>query len=345
MKTIRWPFVAGTVALSLFLSPGAAGAPAAPPSPGRVFALLDPGESAATMRTFAQLKSVDGLAYRAWWRKLEPRDGGYDWQTLDAAVAAASAAGKKVTVHVGGGGMGTPSWLTGLGVQSYTYRIPGGLIGAGTARTDPVPWDAVYGRRFVSFVGALGQHVADLGKRSTVGAVSVGVPVGEMTILGCANGRLEGGPAYDRAAYLAAWRTTIDATVAAFPGTRVLVSLPIGFICRDDRDGTPFVTEVVRDARQRSAAVGFFAADLNAAGSSRAAMVDPTLRAQAGISFQMIWSATNDPNQRMNGTLGAAVCRSWALGGRYVELYKADLVNPAADVQAAVATARTGRDC
>ena len=57
---------------------GGGGAPGAPEdtgtahAPAKVYALMDPGESPSSIAQFAALTTVDGLAYRARWRDLEP---------------------------------------------------------------------------------------------------------------------------------------------------------------------------------------------------------------------------------------------------------------------------------
>ena len=316
------------------------GGSAAPNSPaGKVFALLDPGESNSNMQTYAAKSSVDGLAYRAVWKSLEPTAGNYNWSSVDNALVAASANNKKVTIHVGASGGAWPSWLPGLGAQTYSYSSPQGNV------TDPIPWDAVYIQRYNQFVAALGQHISVNGKLSVIQAVSADAPVSEMTIVGCANGFLSGGVTYNRTSYLNAWKSTIAANAAAYPGKPILVSLPISFICQNDgNDGKSFMTQLMT-AAGAAAPVSYYAADLNAVGSARSAQADASLKSSHGINYQTIWSSTNDTQNRLQGSLSSAVCYGWNAGSRYFEIYKADLSSSDPGTVSAIARARTGSGC
>ena len=313
-------------------------APAPPPS--KVFALMDVGDSSSTLDSFAARANVDGLAFRTAWGVLEPQDGAYDWTTLDAAFDIVRARGKQLTLHVGAASLGLPRWLLSLGVTTYSYSTP--LAGA---ITDPVPWDPVFVARYTRFVGALAAHVHARGDDALLSAVSDGAPVAEMSIVGCQSGVLNGGTAYSRANYLNAWNTTVDAHAAGFPGAALLVSAPIAGICLPDTDGKAFYTDVMNHALARSAKAAVFAADLNATGSSRLAQVDASIGTRTTINFQMIWSSTNDTQNRMRGPLKDAVCRGIAGGGRYFEIYKADIQSTDAAIVDAIQRARAGQPC
>lgn len=319
---------------------GAQQASLAPGNAGRVFALLDPGETATSAQRFASMAQVDGLAYRALWSRLETAPGRYDWSTLDAIADVARAGGKRLTLHVA---PDLPGWLPPLGAQTYAYASP---IGSGTAA---VPWDGVYLGRIESFAVALAEHVRARGDADLVALVSVGAPVSEMSLVGCLDGRLgSGGIVYDRARYLEVWRTAIVAYDAAFSdaayaGLRLVVSAPVAEICRPDGDGAAFFSALTTDMPSTVPRLGAFMADLNAQGSQRLRQVGASMRAD--LHFQTIWSYTDDPNRRFGGPLQDAVCHARRAGGRYFELYKADLLNPDPSVQAAIANARSGDGC
>lgn len=306
---------------------------------GEVFALMDPGASAATLQAYAALRSVDGLAYRVLWSALEPSAGSYNWTSLDAAFAVVRQQGKKITIHVAPSDLGLPAWLGSLGMTSYDYTAPQG------ARTGPVPWDNVYLSNYRGFVAALGAHVQAFGNMDLIASVSDPVPVPEMTIVGCQNGQLSGGIPYDRSRYLAAWQTTFGAYASAFPGIRLFVSAPLAFICLNDgNDGRAFYGEVMRYASSLTGNAAVFAADLTALGSQRLQQAG-ALPGQLAVGLQTIWSNTNDPTNRMQGSLGSAVCRGWNAGARYFEIYQSDLSSTDAGVQAAISSARTGQGC
>lgn len=321
---------------------GGAGKPSEAPAsePGKVFALMDVGDPPATLEAFAAHAEVDGLAFRTSWKVLEPLAGAYEWSSLDAALQAVRAHGKKLTLHVGVAARGLPGWLAPMGSATYTYAAPGGDL-----VTEPVPWDPVFLSRYEALVAALAAHIRARGDAGLLHAVSDGAPVAEMSLAGCRDALLTGGIPYGRSQYLGAWKRTVDAHAGSFPATRLLVSAPVAVICRPDNDGKAFYAEVMDHALAAGANATVFAADLNAAGSARLAQVDAALLARAGVAFQAIWSSTGDAQGRMQGSLEAAVCQGLAGGGRYFEIYKADLSSADAAVRGAIRRARAGQPC
>jgi len=300
---------------------------------------MDVGDSTSVLDSFAARATVDGLAFRTAWRVLEPQDGVYDWTALDAAFDTVRARGKQLTLHVGATHIGTPRWLVALGVVTYTYNTPMRVV------TEPVPWDAIFLSRYTRFVSALAAHIQARGDTGLLYAVSDGAPVAEMSIVGCQNGILSGGTVYNRANYLNAWKTTVDAQSAAFPATRLFISAPVTVICRPDNDGKAFYTEVMNHALEESAQATVFATDLNAAGSARLVQVNSSIRARAAIAFQMIGSSTHDTRNRMQGTLKQAVCQGIGSGAHYFEMYKDDISSTDAAIQNAIQLARAGQTC
>lgn len=311
-----------------------------PNQPARVFSLIDVGDSTALLDAFAGRATVDGLALRTSWSLLEPVQGVYDWKTLDAAFDTVRARGKQLTLHVGVSSVGVPGWLVALGAVTYSYKTP-----MGATVTEPIPWDATFLSRYTQFLAALAAHIQARGDAGLLHAVSDGVPVPEMSLVGCQNAVLSGGIAYSRASYLSAWKATVDAHASAFPATRLFVSAPVSVICMPDNDGKAFYTELMNHALAKSSTATAFAADLNAAGSMRLRQVDASIMSRASVAFQMIWSSANDTQHRMQGTLNDALCRGQASGARYFEIYKADISSPDAAIQAAIERVRAGQPC
>lgn len=318
--------------------PGAT-ACAPPPAPSRVFALMDRGDALATLDNYAAREAVDGLALRTSWDVLEPQDGQYDWSAVDAGFDVVRARKKKLTLHVLGSLGMAPAWLAAAGVATYTYATPARAV------VDPLPWDATYLSRYARFVAALGAHILNRGDAPLLEAVSDAVPVPEMSLVGCRNGILGGATAYDRASYLLAWKTTADALLTAFANVPLYVSAPVGVICTPDNDGKAFYGELMNYLLERSSRGTVFAADLNAQGSARMQQVDASISGRTGIAFQTIWSASGDPQNRMQGSLGDALCRGVGYGARYFEIYKADLDSADAAIQDAIRRVRSTPSC
>ncbi len=221
-----------------------------------------------------------------------------------------------------------PSWLASKGIQTYSATTPRGTT------TEYLPWDAAYLSAYTSFMTRLGEHLAG---NATVAHVSVGAPVSEMTIVGCSNGML-GSIAFQRASYLAAWRTTVDAVEGAFPGAGVFVSLPLSFVCAGDGGGAAFATDLQTSFAPTTS---WFAADLRADGSVRSGQL-PT---GGAIGFQPTWYVTGDATNKVGGTITSMICAGWNRGSRYFEFYKQDLASGSADLTSALAAAHTGAGC
>ncbi len=304
----------------------------------QVFALMDPGESSTSMTQYASRSNVDGLAYRTRWSTLEPSDGGYNWSSLDAALNVVATKNKYLTVHVGVSGGAWPQWVQTAGAQTYTYTGPQGSV------TDPVPWDSTFLSKYSSFVSALANHLQSSGNMARVRAISVGAPVSEMSLVGCQNGVM-GGVSYSRSSYLQAWETTIANYASVFTTTPIFVSAPIPVICAPDNDGKNFYTDLMNYATSLNSHAAIFTADLNALGSARMTQVDSSVSSQLSVNFQMIWSATSDPQNKMQGSLLDAVCKGMGYGANYFEIYKSDIASTNSSIQAAITTARTGQGC
>ncbi len=305
-------------------------------------ALLDPGDTATQAIPYLDNPQVDGVAYRALWSQLEPtEDGTLNTTTLSGILAAAEARGKSVTVHVGVNGQARPSWLTAKGLPTFSASTPIGTV------TEIIPWNATYLGDYASLMQRLGTAIATA---PALGHVSVGAPISEMTILGCAGGQLGTAPnqtPYSTSSYLSAWTQTVDAVEAAFPSTPRFVSLPLSFLCQGEAStaGGSFATSLQATF---ATGTGWFAADLKAptstpgdTGSARTAQ----LPSGGTVGYQAIWYVTGATNDRVQGTITQMACAGWNHGGRYVELYKQDLSSGSADLQTALAAAHSGAGC
>jgi len=284
------------------------------------------------------MPEVDGVAWRGLWRMVEPSDGSYDWSSLDIALDVAAASSKRLTIHIGASGGAWPAWLTAAGAATYDGTSP-----FGGAFTDPVPWDSVYLSRYQRLMTQLATHIAGRGQTGLIRAVSVGAPVSEMSLVSCMSGTLGTGTtttAYSRSAYLSAWTNAAQGVLGAFPNTPVMVSAPVAQICAPDGDGSLFYSDLMRVI----ASAQVFVADLKAQGSFRYGQVSGEVRTRPLLT-QMVWSATNDPTNRLGGTLSSAVCAGRGQGARYFEIYKVDLDSSDPAIRTAIGQARGTAAC
>ena len=111
------------------------------------------------------LPKLDGVYVQALWGTLEPKEGAYDWTTLDAELDRAAANGKKVSLSVAAGDA-TPSWLFTAGAKKLAFVVAhhaaGGDAVASECKTIDLaaPWDPVFLAKYGAFIEALGKHVA-----------------------------------------------------------------------------------------------------------------------------------------------------------------------------------------
>jgi hypothetical protein len=287
---------------------------------------------------------IDGVALQEAWQIAEPTEGNYVWtepnNALDGVIAAAQAAGKRVTLHLIAEPAGAPTWLASDGAQYYS-----GTDSRGNRQSFVVPWDPVYLAKYTTFIQALSNHIESKGYTTTIFDVSIVVPELEMNIYSCANGQLSSAIAYDRTAYLNAWEQIAGVIQAAFPDQKKFVSAPAAqAICGTTQDPS-FYPDLLTALLTTSNAFWMFGADLNAAssngpaGSGRVAPYLSTFTGKTGIGFQMLGSATSGTPSLSGtypGNLQQAVCAGLAIGGQYIEIYRTDELNTDSTIRSAI---------
>lgn len=299
------------------------------------FAFANEDRSAEAIERLLANPSVDGIVLGGSWDQVEPRDDGFDWSRIDEGIDLAAKHGKRATIHLFGVAFGRPpSWLEKKGAQFYSYedfrRRP---------HREPVPWDRVFLDEWTEMITALARHLAERKSLDTLFAISLTVPAPEMSLIAVRDGNLAEGIAYDRKAYLDAWKRVVEAYEAAFPRTAKLLCAPVGEITMRDRDAR-FFREVMNYALEKGGdTFWMFATDLNAEGSRRTSdYLD--YGKKTTIGYQTIDSATGDGAKRMKGTLQQAVDRGLLAGARYFEVYAADVLSDDPEVQKAIESIR-----
>lgn len=289
-------------------------------------------QSASQIGTLLDNTAIDGVALQIGWPTIETSDGVFNWTTLDASLKAAKDRKKGITIHVfSGAGLKTAPWLKATGVQTYNLTDFQGRV-----HEEALPWDETYLSQYEQFLKSLAAHLSNAGYSDTVARISIAVPVAEMDLIGCKNNMLGGTYPYDRATYLASWKTMIDAYATYFPNHKKLISAPVGLICFPNRD-TQFFTDIMNYASGTyDTNFAPFAADLTSEGSDRMKSYT-SMVPKFGLGYQTIWSATNDRSLRMKGTfpgnLLQAVCKAKSDGADYIEIYGVDVLNTDSTIQ------------
>jgi hypothetical protein len=272
---------------------------------------------------------IGGIALQIGWRDVQPEDGKFDWSQIDSFIQMARSANKRITLHLLP--LRPPQWVFDAGAEPFTFtiRVPGNPR-QGDQVTEYVPWDKVFLRKWTTLVEQFGARYRN---DPTVFAVSVTAPAPEMMLPGSfpphgeSFQRLQA--MYNRDAYLNAWRQMIDVYQKAFPEKPKFVAP--GIVLED----AYFADEVLDYAFSRFGdKLWVFSAGLKAVRPSR---FPPMIHIyslleeygkKANLGFQMIWSASRDPHNRLEGSLRGALENGIGLGAKYIEVYESDVLSP-----------------
>lgn len=106
--------------------------------------------------------NVYAVSLRQNWRAIERTQGQYDWTYLDAEIARAVAAGKRVMLRLVMGGTNVPDWLFAAGVATYTTIDPQPYRQTyGQPVEVAIWWDALYLAQARALLEVAGQRYAD----------------------------------------------------------------------------------------------------------------------------------------------------------------------------------------
>jgi hypothetical protein len=271
---------------------------------------------------------VDGVAVQIGWGDVEPRAGSYDWGQLDKLIELSSRHGKQVMIHLLP--LRPPEWLFDLGAEPFEFSIS--LRESpqyGKRLKEVVPWDPVYLERWARLTKALGERYS---QNSAVLGVSVTAPSPEMILPG-GMPRNDAFPRwqaiYKKNIYLDAWKRMIDVYQSAFPDKPKL--LVPGIVLLDEY----FADDVLAYAYGKFGdKLWVFNTGLRADGTAQAKIgrghIDKLLREYARkttLGLQTIWSSSNDPHNRMRGTLHQVLEKGVEMGACYFEIYAVDVSN------------------
>jgi hypothetical protein len=177
--------------------------------------------------------SISGTALQIHWSDLEPAEGKPDWTRLDALFSAAERSKKWVQLLIFPGFF-SPAWAL-KGVRFGEFALQYGP-GQGTVMKLPVPYNAVYLKRWFAFLSLLS---ARYGKSPAFRVIAADGPTSvsaECTLPNAA-------PAvkkwqklgYTPTKYLGAWQQVFAAYAAAFPNQYVSLSDGSGQVGLNDQ--------------------------------------------------------------------------------------------------------------
>ncbi|HEY3661820.1 MAG TPA: hypothetical protein VGL24_01560 [Chthoniobacterales bacterium] len=99
--------------------------------------------------------NIDGWRYKVGWAKIQPTDAAtFNWASIDSAIAIAAAHGKKLCISIAGG-LSVPDWVytTAPVVYKYTMLETDSTTGASIGN-QPLPWDTAYLDKWQTFLAA-----------------------------------------------------------------------------------------------------------------------------------------------------------------------------------------------
>ncbi len=282
----------------------------------------------------AQKDFVSGILVRIGWSTLEPADNQFRWDLLDEQIQRAAQYGKKVTLAVING-PSAPAWLYAAGAQPFDYLF------RGSPARMPVPWDPIYlsqwtelilwlGARYAAHATVAHVHVT----HSTYNGFEMQLPSSNTDITNW--NRL----GYTHQRVSESWAVALYVYAYAFPATALDVELHP--VLRSDE--VPY--NVMYYAwYSYGTRVGAFAGWW----SQRNTTVYPgpweLLQWGPYLSFstvQFVTNATNNPNGFGEGGIQRAIDLAYDTGIRYLEIWNADILNPAFDGMLRDLAARLG---
>lgn len=116
---------------------------------------------------------VAGVFLRVSWAAVEPQQGVYHWEAVDAEIDRAKKTGKKVSFAIAAGAL-SPEWIYADGVKKLSFTI---LPFEGHAEakevTIPVPWDERFLSCYSGMVAAFAKHLRDTGRYDSISLVKI----------------------------------------------------------------------------------------------------------------------------------------------------------------------------
>ncbi len=324
-----------------------------------VFSLGTPGGSVPD--AVLANPNVDGIALLYLWGQIEPSEGQFRWDSIDAQVARVKENGKVYSLGVTPG-VNTPQWVYHAGAEFFEFRWdkPWGPKPCTMVRF-PVPWDKVYLKKWQAFVRELGARYAHDPQLVLLKIQGVNAQTPEFLLphdrpgagarlVSCAPG--DEVAEWQRMGYrpskvVGAWKVSAKAFGKAFANQDLAIETgPWGMPPISDSGKVTLARGADVDLPIAIVSVGKeeldgrFVAQNDGLNAIWAWPQLPSLAAPESIAFQMAWKATGDPTCRMNGfqrpcdprqMLQAAIDRGIEAGAEYLEIYQADLLNPGLD--------------
>jgi len=265
--------------------------------------------------------AVQGIVLRAHWNRLEPVEGTIDWSFFDEGILLAQKNGKVVSLEVVASSR-TPQWVFDSGAKSLILTTPH----TGAVQAIPLPWDSVYLSKWNTFVRAFANRydssptvayvtMTGAGRGDEVHFATTREDVNQVNQLGGVTVWLQGA------------KKIVDIYGKAFVHTPFV--LATGRPMPGD-EGKMALSDLMQYGLTNYPEFGFAPHALWSNSGGTGSMITQTM-AEASpthtVGFQMYFSIQN--SQTFQGDLGTVLDSGIACGAHFIEVYAADVDNPA----------------
>jgi hypothetical protein len=285
-----------------------------------VFSLQEPGATGGDVEEWDD-PNVAGISWRFRWKTLEPREGRYDWASVDEVLRKTADAGKLSMVRVVAG-QRSPKWVYEAGAKPFEFTrrdlFHPQQHRVGTLKM-PLPWDDVYLEKWMRFIDAFGKRYN--GREGLYSVhMSGGGRIGEMNLPKNKEDWRSAGYTHEK--LIAAWKKIIKGFRKALPDTptNLAVNRPLG------KDSEEVVERLVDYVLQTYPGKVYLQQNGLKAGMSLEHPMRAMLREAAQkttVGYQMVGGAgwLGD----VAGDPASAIDLAKSDGASYVEVYARDL--------------------
>lgn len=299
---------------------------AAPKAGMQVWALVRNSDPAGTLEKLVSHPAIDGIVYYTGLIRVAPAEGQFDWSSIDKVLATARAAGKPVKLCIAGGRW-IPEWIYTKGAKKFEWSHTTQWVDAGTSKAvAPEPWDPIY-------LGAMKAAAQSAGQRYANDPTLVEVQITGPALANGLEMNLNITPEQAKAMgftperLATAWKSMVDAYADAFPTKKLSLALH-NMVAGERRED---IAREVRDyafqrVGNRLELLVCYAthADWFKAGN---AAVDIWAEANGKINLESQLIDIYSAKKQSPDLVATAMRQSYALGGRTMELFSADLLN------------------
>jgi hypothetical protein len=250
------------------------------------------------------LPSVSGIAIRASWKEIEPEQGKFNWEYLDAQIGRAKRLGKKTQLIVYCG-VWSPEWVYAAGVKSLSFSDH--RKSADPSKM-PIPWDP----QLFTLAGKL---FDELGRRyaaePSLTAVHLSIVMRFSAEMHMPN-ELPAAPGYSSEKMVSAWQQAIGIENRAFPRTPLVLNL----------SQQPYADAVIAELRRVVGGRAVFQHDALAAKTASVFGPQQKILALHAAGARVGFEALGPSNQpRFGGPFSVACDKAIASGASYFNIY------------------------